>query len=379
MGKRTNTARWTGTRWRIDVQKDGRRRSFYSGTPGRTGQREANAKADAWLDEGLHDGGQRVETVWALYLADLKQSAGTSYYNQVAKFGENYILPVCGRVRISALTEGELQDVLNRAYKNGCLRPGSRRRPHAVDGQPLSRKTLQGIRATETAFLKWCRKHRYTTLAPEDLAIPKGARLKGKTILQPDALRVLFSVDTVERRGKLVQDEYIYAYRFAAATGLRPGELAGLWVGDVKGRRVDLARAVNQLGEVTQGKNENALRTFEMNDYAYAAYTAQLEQLRAAGVELNYNTPLFPMRNQKSLYNHWKLYQEKNGIAPPISLYELRHTFVSLVQDLPDGKLKALVGHSGSMDTRGIYGHAVEGSAAETAGDLTQLLGRVLG
>ena len=45
MTTRTNTAKWTGTRWRIDVQKDGTRKSFYSSTPGRTGQREANAKA----------------------------------------------------------------------------------------------------------------------------------------------------------------------------------------------------------------------------------------------------------------------------------------------------------------------------------------------
>ena len=38
MGKRTNTAAWQEKqgRWRIDVQKDGKRRSFYSSTPGRT-------------------------------------------------------------------------------------------------------------------------------------------------------------------------------------------------------------------------------------------------------------------------------------------------------------------------------------------------------
>ena len=46
MTTRTNSAKWTGTRWRIDVQKDGQRKSFYSSKTGRTGQREANAKAD---------------------------------------------------------------------------------------------------------------------------------------------------------------------------------------------------------------------------------------------------------------------------------------------------------------------------------------------
>ena len=37
MGRRTNTAAWNGKRWRIDVQKDGTRKSFYSSKPGRTG------------------------------------------------------------------------------------------------------------------------------------------------------------------------------------------------------------------------------------------------------------------------------------------------------------------------------------------------------
>lgn len=52
MSKRTNTAVWSETqkRWKLGVQKDGVRKWFYSSTPGRTGQREANKKADLWLD-----------------------------------------------------------------------------------------------------------------------------------------------------------------------------------------------------------------------------------------------------------------------------------------------------------------------------------------
>ena len=55
MGKRVGTAKWyeNQKRWQIKVQKDGERRTFTSSTPGRTGQREANAKADEWLDEDV--------------------------------------------------------------------------------------------------------------------------------------------------------------------------------------------------------------------------------------------------------------------------------------------------------------------------------------
>ena len=63
MGLRTNTAVWLPNqqRWQINVQKNGVRRSFTSSKPGRTGQREANAKADAWLDDGNSNTRMRVE------------------------------------------------------------------------------------------------------------------------------------------------------------------------------------------------------------------------------------------------------------------------------------------------------------------------------
>ena len=54
------------------------------------------------------------------------------------------------------------------------------------------------------------------------------------------------------------------------------------------------------------------------------------------------------------------------------------HTFVSIAQDLPDGKLKALVGHSKNMDTRGTYAHRIEGQAHETATAMTAAFDKVL-
>ena len=63
--KRTNTAVWLEKyqRWQINVQKDGVRKSFSSYKPGRTGQREANAKADAWLDDGIETSNKRIDAL----------------------------------------------------------------------------------------------------------------------------------------------------------------------------------------------------------------------------------------------------------------------------------------------------------------------------
>lgn len=371
MGLRTNTAVWlpNQNRWQIKVQKDGVRRTFTSAKPGRTGQREANRKADAWLDEGISSTTKRCVDVWAEYMISVQATSGSSYAEQVEKFGQNYILPVIGPRRIGDLTTGMLQDVLNRAYKEGCLNPDSKRRSRGN----LSRKTLQGIRGVEVAFVKWARQHKYTALRPEDedLTVPKGARLKGRHILQPDSLRILLSTDTRVVRGKVAPDENIHAYRLAVMTGLRPGELLGLRVGDLDGDRVHIGRAINRQNEETSGKNENAIRTIVLHPLAAAEVRAQLRQ-RTLEEErpLTDDDPLFLLENQQSLYNYWKFYQRSNGIDPPVSLYELRHTFVSLIDDaVPPAQLRRMVGHSRNMDTYGWYSHAVTGrddAAAQT-------------
>lgn len=376
MGLRTNTAVWlpNQNRWQIKVQKDGVRRTFTSTKPGRTGQREANRKADAWLDEGISNTTKRCADVWAEYMISVKATGGSSYIGQVEKFGQNYILPVIGARRIGDLTTGMLQDVLNRSYKEGCLNPDSKRKSLGN----LSRKTLQGIRGVEVAFVKWARQHKYTALRPEDedLTVPKGARLKGRKILQPDSLRVLLSTDTRIVREKVEPDENVHAYRLAVMTGLRPGELLGLRVGDIEGGKLHLSRAINRQNEVTSGKNENAIRTVVLHPLAVAEIRAQLQQ-RTQEEErpLTDADPLFLLRNEQSLYNYWRLYQRSNGIDPPVSLYELRHTFVSMVEDaVSPAQLRRMVGHSKSMDTYGWYSHAVEGRDDATAQTVSGVL-----
>lgn len=367
MGKRVNTAVWLEKqqRWQIKVQKDGVRKTFTSAKPGRTGQREANRKADLWLDEGISSTTKRCSELWEEFLISVKATAGSSYVEQVEKFGRNYILPVIGVRRIGDLSAGMLQDVLNRAYKEGCLNPDGKRK----SAGNLSRKTLQGIRGVEMAFVKWARQHQYTSLRPEDeVVVPKGARTKGKRILQPDSLRILLSTDTRVIRGKVETDENIHAYRLAVMTGLRPGELLGLRVGDVAGNRLHLSRAINTLNEETSGKNENALRVLILHPLAVAELKAQLQQRAFEEGGLTEDDPIFLLRNEQSLYNYWRLYQRCNGIEPPISLYELRHTFVSMIEDaVSPAQLRRMVGHSKSMDTFGWYSHAVEGRAAAAA------------
>lgn len=378
MGLKKVEAHWEKNRkrWRVNGQRDGERRTFYSFTPGLRGKKEAERKADSWKKGVLHENSDpSVAELWECFLRYLveEKRVGTSTVDQTRKFGRNYILPVCGNLRISRLNEGHLQRVLNLSAQKGCLRQDT----HRPSKGPLSLKTLRGLRNIEQQFVKWCRINGYTDLVLEGLEVRTSAQKVEKEILQPNELQTLFHVDTRLVRGKRVFDEQIYSYRFAVVTGLRPGELMGLRIGDIQGEKLHVKQAINRYGETTSGKNQNAKRTFGLNSFARRIVEQQLELLHASGMPTAPDSPLFPAMNQQSRYHQWKSYARSNGITA-ISCYEMRHTFISLAQNLPEGDLRRLCGQSASMDTRGVYAHKLCDDDTRIAGEVDQILGRYL-
>ena len=343
MGKRTNTAVWMDkqSRWQIKVQKNGIRRTFYSSTKGRTGQREANAKADAWLDDGVESHTLKVAKALDEYLFQLSLTASTSHYRQTEYICRLYIKERIGNVRISDLHEQHLQSVIDYAYS-----------------RKLSKKTLKDIRGGITAFMKYCRKCNYTKLTAQDLTIPNGAPVKEKTILQPKALQTLFTIDTTTY-GR--HEVLINAYRFQTITGLRPGELIGLKWTDIFKDTVHIERSINMHGETTTGKNDNARRSFKLTELSKAILDAQEHD----------GEYIFSIDgdhiSQRKYRDHWRAYCKANKLPESVTPYGLRHTFVSVVKALPEGYLKALVGHSEDMDTYGIYSHSLTDDQTKTA------------
>lgn len=345
MGKRTNTAKWIESKrmWRIDVQSCNERRSFYSSKPGRTGQREANAKADAWLDDGIDNTNEKVSKLYEEFITSKKESTGKSNWRSIQSRYDSYVQPLIGRKKVSSLTEQDLQNIINKAYK----------------AKSLSAKSLRNLKGDLTAFLKFCRLKKATTLFPENLTIPAQAKRPQKRILQPHDLILLFNRSKTALRGKEIPDEYVHAYRLAVLTGMRPGEQVGLRWSDVNEKEIHLRRAVNIHGEVTQGKNSNAVRTIVLSPLAQTELNAQ--RALTEGCET-----VFEISTEQNYYKRWKKFAAHNGITP-ISLYEMRHTFVSVAQTLPEGLVKKLVGHSKSMDTWGTYAHYLDGQQEDTA------------
>ena len=345
MGKRTNTAKWMENqhRWQINVQKDGVRRSFTSSKPGRAGQREANSKADAWLDDGLVDTHVRVGALFEEFIETKKESTGKGNWTNMQSRYRSYIQPYIETKKISSLNEQDLQNIINKAYHN----------------KDLSAKSLRILKGDLTAFLKFCRMKKATALLPENLKIPAQARRPQKRILQPNDLVLLFNRENTSWRGKECFDEYVHAYRLAVLTGLRPGEQIGLRWSDIIGDEIHVQRSVNVHGEVTQGKNANAVRTVVLSPLACA-------EIEAQRLLTGNEKTVFEIPDELRYYRHWKTFAAHNGITP-VSLYELRHTFVSVAQALPEGLVKKIVGHSKSMDTWGTYAHMLQGQQKDTA------------
>ena len=121
---------------------------------------------------------------------------------------------------------------------------------------------------------------------------------------------------------------------------------------------------------VTRGKNDNAVRAFVLSDLARAV----LEQQRAV---TGAGESVFCLKSEAYYYKRWQVYCRVNEI-PPVSAYEMRHTFVSIVKQLPAEYIKPIVGHSKSMDTFGVYGHTLAGEQERTANEIGRIFDNLL-
>lgn len=130
---------------------------------------------------------------------------------------------------------------------------------------------------------------------------------------------------------------------------------------DVDGSRIKISRSINRIGETTTGKNENAQRVIGLSKYAANVLEAQRQILTSDYI--------FGELSQDNYYESWKRYCKANNINY-VTPYELRHTFVSVAKQLPEGDVKTVVGHSQNMDTFGVYGHMMDGDLERIADEI---------
>ena len=330
--------------WRIQVQQNGVRRSFYSSIPKGRGKAEAERKADIWLEDGDPDREMTFDELSASYLSHIRTSNGSAHKNRESEIVRLY-LPFSHRL-VSELTNLDYQNAID-----AC-----------VEGRdkPLSARTCQHIRTTIMALYKHARKAGVKMTEPFGLTIPTGATKGKRKILQPEDLKKLFAAS----------GHYIYIFQFIAATGLRPGEVCGLRKDDLSGNELRISRARNIRGEITNGKNANAKRAIILPQIA-------IDCIKPNDSDWLFTNTLGQPLDERTLYKAWLRTQKRLGIGP-VSLYELRHTMISLCKQIPLPLLKQAVGHSDSMDTFGTYGHEVDGELQTTADMIQKVFDDVL-
>lgn len=363
--KRRSEAIWIESKsyWQIKVQKDGVRKAFTSSIKGRKGKHEAEAKADDWLEKGTQD--MRFHAAWDEFLADQKERTGTANWKKHEYIGRIYLLPQLGNIKLSGITPNMWRRCIDAGIKAG-----------------LSRRSLQNIKLSISAFANFARRERWeiAPLEKGDLAIPQRVLPAERHILQPASLKKLFTIDSITHWGREEPSFFIHAWRFLVLTGLRRGELCGLQLADISSDGVvSIKRSVNAQQEITTGKNDNARRTFVLSDAAKNVLSDQKAMLLALGIKSPWAFPdeNGEMLNSTHLYSMWDTYRNQHQLG--CSLHELRHTFISVVQnDMPMPMLKHVVGHSDDMDTSAVYGHVVTGSMIRAANIIDDAFENVL-
>ena len=335
------TAKWDGKRWRLRVSINGSVRSFSSTIPGRRGREdvERRARESGRLSELVTFG-----TAWNRYLEEVEALTGPENYTNTESIGRNYLLPELRDRKLSSLTLQDFQTILFRARKK--------------DGSELSKKTLSNIRGVIVNFSKYCQGAKIMDLPISLLRVPKNAPKVGKEILQPDQARRLMHD---------FEDEwYINLWRWLLCTGMRPGEALGLKWSDIENGIVTIRRAQNYRGRETEGKNDNARRSFMLNSILDGILADQNRKTWRLNSDYVFCNHAGKVSLQTVTKNSWSRISREMGSKT--SPYGLRHTFISFMsQALPEQALKDWVGHSVRMDTYGTYRHAVNGEAERTA------------
>jgi len=315
MAERKSEAVWIEKRqlWRINIQKDGERKSFYSTMLDKKGKIEAEKKADKWMDDKTKNINIRFGKAWEGFLAKTKLETGTSNYIKLEQIGRLYLLPTLQHKKVADITLQDWQNCIDFGYKKG-----------------LYKKSLQNIRGAITAFYRYAKKNRIFMERPEDITIKKDAPVKDKTILQPDDINKLFSADYITKYNKQEPSFFIHAWRFILLTGLRRGELCGIENQDVKENVLFIKRSINRENEVTKGKNDNANRYVALCGLALLELEEQAKMLKKYGIISPYVFPdEYGQRlNPNHLYRKWVTYREQHGIKS--SIHEMRHTMVSV-------------------------------------------------
>ena len=334
------------SQWKISVQHNGVRKTFYSSLEGDTGRKDCAKKVVAWISAGAAPTNNKRLTVNDVYTAFLKDKAlETSDIYNIENRYKNHIKPIIGQLKLENLTVQDFKRVIATAYNEFNL----------------SRKSLLNLRGDLSLFCGYLYDSNLRTdLSTARVKIPRSAKRGTKEILATRDVYLLFTHDMTLYNNEEVKDYYIYAYRFQVLYGLRPGELIGLQWDDVdeENATITIRRSINAKGKQTDGKNDFAQRVLPLSKLAKQLLEAQNREYRTDPKDPTER--IFGDYGSICYRKRWGIYCMYNGLQY-VTPYELRHTFASNNKLLETWILDEVMGHAHEGMSLGVYAHACEG------------------
>lgn len=332
-------------RWVLTVYENRKCvRTFTSMKKGKAGYNECLSKRSEWLGGAKDKLVTTVDSQWKRFLEDAGQRYQPEGVDRLDCDYKNYIKPLLGNRKLTTVTANDWQGCLNNARKR--------------DGELLSEKSVKSIRNVIAEFLKYCRKDGLQVPSTDDLYIPNTVKpIKEKTILTEEQMAAIF-----DDSQPFANQYYVPFFRFALATGLRPGEILGLRYEDYDGTFCVVKRSINTHKNIRPGgKTKNAARKIALSTLAKAAIEKQITQTSDLSSQYIFCRPDGEIASSAKINLRFKKVCEMIGASKDISLYGCRHTFISYASRvLSESVLKPLVGHSVSMPTLATYQHTTD-------------------
>jgi integrase len=279
---------------------------------------------------------------------------------------DRYVLPVIGHRKIGDLTLREIDQLYGLMLKGELPRPDGER---GVTGRPLSPRTVRLTHAALSQALSQAVRWGILQHNPAAEASIPTHRPKEKTVL------------TASERARFLEacrdSFYGTFFRTLVDTGLRPGEACALKWTDVDFERctITVQRAVTKgkAGEavLAEPKTAKSRRTVPMLGGLRDELLRHLDWQR----DRNLDEQAFVFTNQDgAMLRPWTFSTRdldrtlrQAGIAKPVTLYALRHTFATLhvAAGTPLKVVSDVLGHATIQQTANTYMHGDQAVTAD--------------
>jgi integrase len=358
-------------RWRIRITVDtptGKTRKAFT-HPTKKGVR---AKRDAWLKDrhGLAFDAENLTVSGYLdrWMEDsVRQTRRPSTVAEYESVCRIHLKPALGTLKLIDLKAAHIQGLLSQKRREGYA-SGTARRIYAVFGAALSQAVKWQLLAHNPM---------------QGVDAPKATRIRSRDALTLEQAKRLFSAANDWRGGRLYAPLLL-----SVSTGMRQGEMLGLFWGDLDVRRGTLsvkrtlhrekgggirygppkggkervleldARVLSVLKEHRKAQLEDRMRSEDWSDTGHVFTTTE-------GLPLH----------RAVLYQSFKRLCKREGL-PDITFHELRHTCATLLaeRNVHPSTVQMVLGHADVATTLRQYTHAWKNQSRDASEGLADVI-----